>query len=91
MHIERFLHKTLSLVMHKKRLSSLAVFVIAAIKGKKLSLTNLGRFSDLHIQERSAIRRSDRFIGNKFLHSERIDICRVFISQLVGHKKIQKS
>ena len=90
MHIERFLHKTLSLVMHKKRLISLSAFVIAAIKGKKLSLTNLGRFADLDIQERSAIRRADRFIGNTILHSERKAICGVFIQQLIGNKKNPK-
>lgn len=90
MHIERFLHKTLSFVMHKKRLISLSVFVIAALKGKKLSVTNLGRAADFDIQERSAIRRSDRFIGNKSLHSERKAICQVFIYQLIGNKKNPK-
>jgi hypothetical protein len=86
MHIERFLHKTLSCVMHKKRLITLSVFVIAALKGKKLSLTNLGRVADLDIQERSAIRRADRFIGNKHLHSERKAICQVFIQKSIGNK-----
>lgn len=86
MHIERFLHKTLSLVMHKKRLITLSIFVTAALIGKKLSLTNLGRCAELSIQERSAIRRADRFIGNKHLHSERKAICQVFIQKLIANK-----
>lgn len=85
MHIERFLHKMLSPVMHLKRLTTLSIFVLAAIKGKKLSLTNLGRSADLNIQERSAIRRADRFLENKHLYCEREDISRAVICKIMGN------
>lgn len=71
MHASGFLHKLLSSVMHKKRLTTLILLVIAAIISKKLSLSQLAREIDLPIQERSAIRRADRFLGNVGLYAER--------------------
>ncbi len=90
MHIERLLHKMLFPVMHLKRLTTLSIFVLAAIKGKKLSLTSLGRSADLNVHERSAIRRADRFIGHISLHAERKDICQVLLKQLIGNRKNPK-
>lgn len=86
MHIERFLHNMLSLVTHKKRLVTLSIFVMATIKWKKLSVTNLGRNSGLAIQERSSIRRSDRFLSNKHLHAERAAIYQTIINRLTRNK-----
>lgn len=74
MHLKGFLHHLLPPVIHKKRLDTLILLVSTAIKTKSLSLTHLGRGIDLPIKERSAIRRADRFLGNKKLHSEKNDI-----------------
>lgn len=84
MRIIGFLHKLLSSVMHKKRLTTLTILVITVLNTKKLSLTELGRGIDLPIQERSGIRRADRFLGNDKLYLEREAICEVVIQTIVG-------
>jgi hypothetical protein len=87
MQVGKLLHKMLTSVIHAKRLTTLSAFVLAAIKSKKLSLTGLGRSADFDIQERSAIRKADRFIGNEHLHAERMDIFQKIINQLIGNKQ----
>ena len=84
MHAKRFLHKMLSSVMHKKRLATLILLVTAVLKNKRLSLTELGRSMELLIQERSGIRRVDRFLGNKKLHKERKAIYKDLIKNMIG-------
>lgn len=86
MHVKGFLHKLLSSVMHKKRLETLTIMVMTVLKNKRLSLTELGRAMDLPIKERSGIRRSDRFLGNKKLYQEREVIHARVIKQLIGNK-----
>src|SRR5262249_22980876 len=83
MHVKGFLHKKLSAVMHKKRLNTLSLLVEAALMNKKLSLTELGREMDLPIEERSGIRRADRFLGNEKLYSERIAILKTIADMIV--------
>src|SRR5579862_1131947 len=83
MHVKGFLHKTLSAVMHKKRLDTFSLLVQTALENKKISLTELGREIDLPIQERSGIRRVDRFLGNEKLYDERFDIQKVIANMLV--------
>ena len=85
MHIKGFLHKMLSSVMHKKRLITLIILVMTVLETKKLSLTELGRGIELPIQERSGIRRADRFLGNKKLHSEKEAIYEVVIKKMIGN------
>ncbi len=70
MHIEKILQKILTKVMHKKRLQTLVLFVSSLFHTKILNLTNLGRASSIDIQERSGIRKIDRFLGNKGLYDE---------------------
>jgi len=86
MYVREFLHKMLSSVMHKKRLETLSLLVKATLRNKRLSLTELGREIDLPIQERSGIRRVDRFLGNKKLHKEREMIYKTHIKNLIGSK-----
>lgn len=73
-------------VMHDKRLSTLMLLVDSSLQTKTISVTNLGRGIDLPIQERSCIRRADRFIGNKKLYAEINDLYQVYISNLIGSK-----
>lgn len=84
MHIKGFLHKMLSPVMHKKRLNTLIILVTALFISKKLSLTGLARNFDssIQIQERSSIRRVDRFLGNKKLELKLI--YQIYTLQLIG-------
>ncbi|HXT83766.1 MAG TPA: IS4 family transposase [Verrucomicrobiae bacterium] len=76
--------------MQKKRLDTLIILVTGLITWKKLSVTELGRGINLPIQERSAIRRADRFIGNQKLHKELDAIYRKNVEILIGPKKKPK-
>lgn len=85
MHVQGFLHKMLSSVMHKKRLDTLTLCITAVLETKKLSLSEIGRAIKLpKIKERSAIRRSDRLLGNKKLHDERDHIHQIVTEKMVG-------
>lgn len=86
MHVKGFLHKLLSLVMHKKRLDTLIHLVTGLLTHKKLSVTGLGRSIHLPIQERSGIKRADRFIGNQKLNHEVIKIYHQNVKVMVGNK-----
>lgn len=55
---------------HKARLDSLMLCTKAAIKSKKATLTLIGRHIDSGIKIRSGIRKVDRLLANKNLHSE---------------------
>src|SRR3990167_2067340 len=81
MHVNGFLHKTLSSVMHSKRLFTLSFLVEGLLCSKKLSVTELGRGMKTCITERSAIRKADRFIGNKEIHKKKN----------LGNRKIEKN
>jgi hypothetical protein len=87
MHIKGFLHKLLSSVTHKKRLTTLALLVETVIKSKKLSLSALARELPPTTQERHAIKRVDKFLGNTKLHKEREAIYKIGIDYLLGSSK----
>ena len=87
MHVQQFLHTLLSPVMHLKRLTTLALLVMATLKDKKLSVTLLGRALDITASEKNNIKRSDRFLSNKKLYDERKSIYATFSCQLIGNKK----
>ena len=70
MHVKELLHKMLAPVIHKKRLETLSLLIEGVIKTKKLSLSELARSITLPIQERSAIKRVDRLLGNPNLHQD---------------------
>jgi transposase len=86
-HVKGLLHKLLDSVMHKKRLKTLVELVETAIHSKRLSLTELGRQLNVSVLERSAVRKVDRFLGNKHLYEERFNICKKFLEQMVGNRK----
>lgn len=87
MHAKEFLHKTLSSVIHNKRLFVLADMVQALLFNKKLSVTELGRGMLTGTTEHSAIRRSDRFIGNQGIHTELPHIYKTIAELMIGHNK----
>ena len=86
MHVKGFLHRLLSSVIHKKRLNTLTLIVMTVLIIKKLSLTELGRGLPLSIQEKSGIRRADRFLGNKNLYKERLNIYKTIAITVVGER-----
>ncbi len=87
MHIKKILEKILAKVMHQKRLQTLVLLVNSLFHTKILNLTNLGRASSIDIQERSGIRKVDRFLGNKELQKERLCIYQSTVDLIVGAKK----
>lgn len=84
MQVAAILSKHLSKVMHKTRLITLSLLVESLFHAKFFSLTGLGRALKTETQERSAIRRVDRFIGNKLLQQDRLAIYCVICGLIVG-------
>jgi hypothetical protein len=84
MQVAAILSKHLSKVMHKTRLITLSLLVESLFHAKFFSLTGLGRALKTESQERSAIRRVDRFFGNKRLQQDRLAIYRVICRLMVG-------
>lgn len=84
MQVAAILSKHLSKVMHKTRLITLSLLVESLFHAKFFSLTGLGRALKTQTQERSAIRRVDRFFGNKRLQQDRLAIYRVICRLMVG-------
>jgi hypothetical protein len=56
--------------LHAKRLEALFVVVESLLRGNKLSVTQLGRFSPVAAKPRHNIKRVDRLLGNEHLHKE---------------------
>lgn len=86
MHVKGFLHKMLSSVMHKKRFETFVMLINTVFMTKRLSVTELGRGMDLPIQERSCIRRVDRFLSNEKIYQEKMVIHELLITNVVGAK-----
>lgn len=84
MQVSSILSKHLSKVMHKTRLMTLSVLVESLFKARFLNLTGLGRALETNAQERSAIRRVDRFLGNKRLQKDRLAIYATVAKLLIG-------
>jgi len=74
----------ISNVMHKTRLTTFSMLVGSLFHAKFLSLTGLGRALKADAQERSAIRRVDRFLGNKRLQIDRLKIYSAIFKLVVG-------
>lgn len=87
MQVNDILSKHLSKVMHKTRLITLSLLVGSLFHAKFFSLTGLGRALKTPAQERSAIRRVDRFLGNKRLQNDRLKIYSTICELLVGSSK----
>lgn len=83
MQVSAILTKHLAKVMHKTRLTTLCILVESLFLAKFFSLTGLGRALKTDAQERSAIRRVDRFLGNKRIQADRkaiyASICKLII------------
>ena len=86
MHARRILQQLIAPVTHLKRLSTLTLLVEAVLTGKRLTVTQLGRDMKTHATERSAIRMSDRLIGNQGLHRERHAIYQQINQAMLGNR-----
>jgi hypothetical protein len=84
MQVSAILSKYLTNVMRKSRLKTLSVLVESLFHAKFFILTSLGRALITDAQERSAIRRVDRFLGNKSVQKERLPIYEIICRLIVG-------
>lgn len=87
MQVSAILSKHLSKVMHKTRLGTLCLMVESLFHAKIFNLTGLGRALKTEAQERSAIRRMDRFLGNKRLQKDRRGVYKIVCKLLIGSIK----
>jgi hypothetical protein len=86
MHACTFLHNLLNSSIHKSRLKLLTPMVDALLRTKTLKLTTLGRALDLPIQERNAIRKVDRFLGNTFFQTQSEQIYAKITDRVIGNQ-----
>lgn len=69
--------------VHLKRLTALMSCVAGALRGQRLTLTELGRALPSQAQVKHSIKRVDRLLGNVHLGSERFDIYQVIARWLL--------
>ena len=77
MHAPHILHHLLTHAcdwMHTARRKALAVSVLAAVTGRRLTVTALGRSIASKAQEKHCIKRADRLLSNRHLHAERVRV-----------------
>ncbi len=74
MHALKFLHKLFDKSIHEKRITLLAEMITAIVDTKQLSLTVVGRGMKTSIQERSAIRKVDRCLDNRYFQQDTLAI-----------------
>ena len=81
------LHKLLALEcpgIHTTRLKALMTNVTALMRGKKLTVTGLGRSPGRHRNTKHDIKQSDRLIGNIHLSGERVSLYRALTKYLLS-------
>ena len=87
MHAQRVCHKIMKNAldwMHTLRRDALNACVLAAIDGRRLSVTGLGRAIDSPAKEKHCIKRADRLLSNINLYREYHDIYHTFTRLIVG-------
>lgn len=90
MHCTRLLHKLIKNScpnINKKRLDSLFICVDSILSGGNLAVASIGRNIKTNTNEKHAIKRADRLVGNKKLHAEIGSIYNALSSKLIGNTK----
>jgi len=90
MQAQQVLHKLMMNTcadMHKIRRQALEANVFAALTGRRLTVTDLGRAITSQTTQKHSIKRTDRLLSNPHLHKECITIHRALAHQLVGAQK----
>jgi hypothetical protein len=70
--------------IHAVRLAVILAAVGAAVRGRRLTLTELGRSLPGTARVKHNIKRIDRLLGNRHLAAERIDLYRALAQRLLG-------
>lgn len=73
--------------MHKTRRSALEATVLAALTGRRLTVTDLGRSITSQTTQKHNIKRADRLLSNNHLHKECLMIQSALARQLIGKQK----
>ena len=87
MQAQQVLHKVVEAAcpqMHKKRREALSAMVTAALRGQRLTVTDLGRAIRGEAKEKHCIKRADRLASNRHLHGERVAIYASVARSLIG-------
>lgn len=69
--------------VHKKRLNAVINASMALVRGKKLTLSQLGRNMEGKAQERHNIRKVDRLLGNQKLYADRLEFYKMKATRLL--------
>ena len=89
MQAQQILHKLLNDVcskMHQTRRIALAVNVMAALVGTRLTVTDLGRSMPSLVNQKHCIKRADRLLANRRLYQEREALYGELTRLLVGSR-----
>lgn len=73
--------------MHKMRRNALEENVLAALKGQRLTVTDLGRSINSDTSPKHGIKRADRLLSNSHLHHESTGIYQALVQQIIGTQK----
>jgi len=88
--VQQVLHKIMMNTcpsMHKTRRAALEANVLAAITGRRLTVTDLGRSIQSTTSHKHAIKRADRLLSNHHLIHETTGIYRAINHHLLGEQK----
>ncbi len=90
MQAQQVLHKILMNTcpdMHKTRRLAFETSILAAMTGRRLTVTDLGRSITSTTTQKHNIKRADRLLSNVHLHKESLSIHRALARQLIGSQK----
>ena len=73
--------------IHRTRLTVILVAVAAAVRGRRLTLTELGRALASPARVKHNIKRIDRLLGNRHFAAERRDLYRALALRLLGLRR----
>ena len=72
--------------MHQTRRAALEANILAALMGRRLTVTDLGRSIRSETSHKHNIKRADRLLSNRHLHAELIEIYRGICRQCIGSR-----
>lgn len=88
MHHIAIVQKTLSPVIHTKRLNCLSEVVSSAFVAESLTVTQLGRALPNSFTEKNGIKKADRLLSNTKLHDEYPIICNRLCTSLIADHSV---
>lgn len=89
MQAQQVLHKLMlntCPTMHKTRRESLEANVLAALTGRRLTVTDLGRSIQSETSHKHQIKRADRLLSNRHMHTGMVEIYRSLCRQYLGSR-----